>query len=276
MDPEQFAELQKAREIGLKRGHYNLDVIPLLPRVRTKTPEQWLEFAQKYPIRKSYASQFESKDLYHDKKKAVFYPLAQAFNNPIKKVEEAPYKTRRLLVLPTLFDAHAAALTKLPTGDYTVFDPHGIGSRHPRSTMKYKVPQLKKLIEDPSVKLGECETMGSMFQTSRGVCALWTELRRLHPEKSDEEFRQMVDETARRSGLRDTYIQYLRHPEHSKGLSPDLIPLDIFEQMKERLEAEQPVRPTISAETSREEREQHRTGLGKYKKQLFSYPDTFI
>ena len=65
-------------------------------------------------------------------------------------------------------------------------------------------------------------------------------------------------------------------PEASSILTTDLIPLDIFDQMREKKEAKQPVRPTISAETSREEREQHRSGLGKYKKQLFSYPDTFI
>jgi hypothetical protein len=275
MDSEQFAELQKAREIGLKRGHYNLDVIPLLPRVRTKTPEQWLEFAQKYPLHKFPS--FKSEHFYHDKKKNVYNPLSQVFKNPIKKVEDAPYKTRRLHVNPTFaIRPHAASLIKLPTGDYTVFDPHGIGSKDPNSAMIYKVPQLKKLIEDPSAKLGECETMRDMFQVSRGTCALWTELRRLHPEKSDEEFRQMVDETTRSSGLRDTYIQYLGHPKYSNLLTSDLIPLDIFEQMKERLEAEKPVRPTISAETSREEREKHRTGLGKYKKQLFSYPDTFV
>jgi hypothetical protein len=276
MDPEQFVELQKAREIGLKRKHYNLDVIPLLPRVRTKTPEQWLEFAKKYSVSNPFSEKFRSKKLYHDNKGSHFNPFTAPFKNPLKGLDEAPHKTKKLLAQESILHGHLTALTKLPSGDYAIFDPHGIGSTDPRSKLKLRVPQIKKLIEDPGIKINECEDMGSLFQTSRGVCALWTELRRLHPEKSDEEFRQMVGETISRSGLKSAYIQYMDDPKATRELTNDLIPLDIFEQMKERSKTEQPMRPTMSAETSREEREQHRTGLGKYKKQLFSYPDTFI
>ena len=46
-------DLQKAREYGLNRKHFELDKISLLPHLKPKTLEEWDALAKKYPLREA-------------------------------------------------------------------------------------------------------------------------------------------------------------------------------------------------------------------------------
>ena len=148
--------------------------------------------------------------------------------------------------LSTGHDAgHEASVIVNPRGDIHVFDPHGMPYTDPDAYHSFMHAPLEKIAMRPD-SLSYCNMSGA-FQTLRGTCMLWSRLRLLHPEKTDEEFKQMVLATQKRTGLPEKDY-------HGRNENLDLIPIAIFEQL---LEEGYPKVATIA------ERLEYRKGLGR-------------
>jgi hypothetical protein len=239
-------ELQKLREYSVKRTHFNLNRIPLLPRLRARTITEWNALATKYPLGE---------------------PGYPAINNLRKRLLEKGLPGANLSDKRTLMHSddvsqegfvshqaqrvttnapHVGTLIKKPFEEYHFFDPHGRPIEDEESSLKL----LKGAFSRLPGKLTQCSMFGK-FQTNRGTCFFWSILRQLHPEKTDEEFYQMVLDAQERTGLPPGIITLKDGREADENL--DLIPIALFEQYLEE----------GSPELSVEQRMQHRTGLGK-------------
>jgi hypothetical protein len=274
-------DLQQAREYGLNRTHFKLDEISILPRLKPKTLEEWDALSKKYPLREAgypaikqllkrlsikypevlnYGSKSlnstvnkESLEVVDTKKSMHTVPgllLYEADKAPPPPT--APSNSKELIesvgnsAFPLHSSAHQSSVIVNPRGDMHVFDPHGTPYTDPNAYHSFMHAPLEKIAIRPD-SLSYCNMQGA-FQTERGTCTLWIRLRLLHPEKTDEEFKQMVLATQKRTGLPE------KIGSNGGDENLDLIPIAIFEQL---LDEGYPKIPTIA------ERLEYRKGMGR-------------
>jgi len=247
-------ESEEARKYAIAREHFNLDTIRLLPTLRPKTPKQWEELAARYPLKK--ASHKLIQDLTSETLRLLksnisvvrLTPDVEVFPSRLPVERAGPHKVGKLNLYTDVSktSGHSSVLIQQPDGKFHFFDPHGKTLEHPKSTMKYMSGLLGKLPGE----LTQCDMPGK-FQSLRGTCQLWSMLRSLHPEKTDEEFHRMVIATQRRTGLPEKPVD-INGTMVDENL--DLIPIAIAEQI---------IMGGFPELVTPEERLEIRKGLGK-------------
>jgi hypothetical protein len=271
-------DLQQAREYGLNRTHFKLDEISLLPHLKPKTLEEWDALSKKYPLEEAgYPAITQLTDKLYRKYPEMFNIGPKGLFGTVNKegLEVVDNMKRTLPVIGVLYRTRKASSTAVPSnskelvksfgsnafplngsehqssvivnprGDIHVFDPHGMPYTDPDAEHSFMHAPLEKIAMRPD-SLSYCNMPGA-FQTRRGTCMLWSRLRLLHPEKTDEEFKQMVLATQKRTGLPEKDY-------HGRNENLDLIPIAIFEQL---LEEGYPKVATIA------ERLEYRKGMGR-------------
>lgn len=252
-------DLQKAREYGLNRTHFELDKITLLPHLKPKTLEEWDALSKKYPLGKAGHPAIDSLiyklydkypeevtagpkslfstankqglEVYHSSEKiehtpGILYGKKTASPIAVPSSSSELVKSVGSNAIPVSSNAHRTSIIVNPRGDMHVFDPHGVPYTDPTAFHSFMHAPLEKIARRPD-SLSYCN-MPNEFQTNRGTCMLWGRLRLLHPEKTDEEFKQLVLATQKRTGLPEKFIDNKRE-EGDENL--DLIPIAIFEQL---------------------------------------------
>lgn len=245
---------EEERRYAIAREHFNLDTIRLLPTLRPKTPKQWEELAARYPLREAGRKLIqdltnETLRLLQSKIPAIrLTPDVEVFPTRLPIERAGPHKVGKLnlYTTPEKTSGHSTVLIQQPDGKFHFFDPHGKTLEHPKSAMKY----MKGLLDKLPGELTQCDMPGK-FQGLRGTCQLWTMLRSLHPEKTDEEFYRMVIATQRRVGLPEKPVD-INGTIVDENL--DLIPIAIAEQI---------IRDGFPELVTPEERLEIRKGLGK-------------
>jgi hypothetical protein len=275
-------DLQTAREYGLNRNHFGLDKISLLPHLKPKTLEEWDALAKKYPLEEAghpaiallidrlyskYPQEVNtgSKSLFSTANKQglkVYDTLEKLTPTPgvlygTRNVSPiaVPSNSKELVksvgsnTIALSSDTHRSSIIVKPSGDMHVFDSRARPYTDPIASHSFMHGPLEKIAGRPD-SLSYCNMPGA-FQTRRGTCMLWSRLRLLHPEKTDEEFRQMVLATQKRTGLPEKFVDDKRG-RGDENL--DLIPIAIFEQL---LAEGYPKVATIA------ERLEYRKGMGR-------------
>jgi hypothetical protein len=91
-------------------------------------------------------------------------------------------------------NSHMSVVIRRPDDRYEFWDPHQMAYDNPLSTFYPHKDRIKNLLEDKIIPHNEETCPAGSIQGRFGTCKLWSKLRRAHPEKSPEEFRQMVEE----------------------------------------------------------------------------------
>ena len=223
-------DLNEARKYSVNRTHFNLDRIPLIPHLKFRTPEEWKALEQKYILGIAGRPAINSLKEEIGKKFPMKTPRQVIDTKPIIQNIDSdllvPHNVMRLANKPELFNSvgHASTFIKTPSGDFTLFDPHGLPLESPRSQLKNIVEPIKRFIGNN--RLEQCNMFGK-FQGFRGTCSLWAELRALHPEKTNDEFYEMLLQSIAKSGFDKAF------PIEKNLETIDLIPIAIFEQLVE-------------------------------------------
>lgn len=271
-------DLQTAREYGLNRNHFGLDKISLLPHLKPKTLEEWDALAKEYPLGEAghpainqlldklqlkYPEEinFRSKSLFSTANKqglkvydtlekmqtvpGVLYGTKKASPTAVPSNSKELVKSVGSNAIALSSNIHRSSIIVKPSGDMHVFDSQGRPYTDPKAHHSFMHGPLEKIARRPD-SLSYCN-MPEAFQGERGTCMLWSRLRLLHPEKTDEEFRQMVLATQKRTGLPEKFVD-------GGDENLDLIPIAIFEQL---LAEGYPKVATIA------ERLEYRKGMGR-------------
>jgi hypothetical protein len=221
--------LTEARKYALKRTYYGLDNILVFERLKPKTLEEWEALAQKYPEGKAG---FSAIDKLRDDADKVFKRLSSTRFSPLPGNEDfdpesfVPNKAVKVGSKESIYSSsgHASTVIKTPSG-YHFWDPHG----KPVTDEKSSMTNLRGPLSRLPGKLTQCNMLYE-FQTYRGTCQFWSILRQIHPEKTDEEFKQMVLDVQERTGLPQN-LNYIERVNKTVDSNLDLIPIALFEQV---------------------------------------------
>jgi len=113
-----------------------------------------------------------------------------------------PYGSADIVYVTDKPSGHAISVIRNPDSTTRVFDPHGRSSKHQDSNVdKIDIEAIRlatgSMGDD---ELTQCSEFSGRLQRGRGTCLIWTFIRNLFPDKTDEEFVNMVDAGVIRSG----------------------------------------------------------------------------
>lgn len=196
---------------------YNVKTIPILRRLGFLPPEYWTDLEDEFPYHpndepqpeidglqakiREKNSEFFKYTLIFDKEPGAYFSrpntVANDFGSPAYKGRIVHYLNNQKSVIIGGY-GHAALLTLHIDGSYKIFDPHGTTPGGERSVFpKIFRDKIENLIYPAKL------TKVNIFpvQGNKGVCLFLSKIRSLHPEKTDKEFKIMLENSAESTGL---------------------------------------------------------------------------
>jgi hypothetical protein len=261
---------------------YKLKTIPLLPKLKDRSTEEWKALAEKYPLGErgttkgmkpihSLMKQLRELELMsptsielvrsNSKMRSTSplppLPVEKPRWNASPRIDKprpvtSPKRIRQRPVTKVSSGKHMTVLLPLESGEYSFWDPHQRSLESEASVMNRYKEHIEQLAGDTSklVAFSEDECPPLSVQGKRPACTMWSEIRALHPEKTNKQFLEMVQRAEQNPKYKEAFLDV--PPIEVR----DLIPIAIFEQLKEE------GRPKVKLE----EREEYRKGLGRKRK----------